>query len=111
MNIARDFIDWKATGYRLQRLRDDNETLRRFVCGALYMDSDKCRSGKGDCANCRESEMDREISRSELAEVFGVTESVIFNWETGRTPLPVEELLFYCKITGVRLEDILVIQR
>lgn len=104
-------MDWEATGNRLYRLRSDNATLRRFVCGALKKDTEKCKSKTGDCASCTDKYMDKNISRAELAEVFGVSESVINNWECGRTEIGVEDLLFYCQIANVTLNDILVFRK
>lgn len=109
MKIVRNFIDWEATGNKLFRLRSDNPHLRRFVCGALRKGTDKCDSDT-DCENCSNKYMDKNISRSELAAVFGVSESVINNWETGRTPIDIEDLLFYCQIAQVEPKDILVFQ-
>lgn len=102
--IRRNFIDWKKTGRNLQLLREDNIELRRSVCGALKHD-------KGDCGgNCRDCkyEMDNHISRKELADVFGVSESVIFNWENGRTVVDYENLLFYSQLAEISLNEIVV---
>ncbi len=102
--IHRNFIDWVKTGRRLQRLREDNIELRRQVCGALKHDEDNCA---GDCALC-DFEMDNHISRKELADVFGVSESVIFNWENGRTAVDYENLLFYAQLAKVDMKDVIV---
>ena len=102
--IHRQFIDWEKTGRRLQRLREDNIELRRQVCSALKHDKDNCG---GDCASC-DFEMDNHISRKELADVFGVSESVIFNWENGRTAVDYENLLFYSQLAQIDLKDIVV---
>lgn len=111
MKIIRKFIDWEATGNKLYRLRSDNAALRRFVCSVLRKESDKCNNDSGDCENCTDKYMDKSISRTELGDVFGVTESVINNWESGRTEVGIEDLLFYCKIANVALDDILVFQK
>lgn len=102
--IHRQFIDWRKTGRRLQRLREDNIELRRQVCGALKHADANC---SGDCASC-EFEMDNHISRKELSEVFGVSESVIFNWENGRTAVDYENLLFYSALSQVDINQIIV---
>ena len=102
--IHRDFIDWKKTGRMLQLLREDNIELRRAVCNALKHDKGDC---SGECRECR-FEMDNHISRKELAEVFGVSESVIFNWENGRTAVALEDVLFYAQISKKELSDIIV---
>lgn len=102
--IQRKFVDWKKTGRNLQLLREDNLELRRAVCGAL-------NRGKSDCSGaCEECifEMDNHISRKELSEVFGVSESVIFNWETGRTTIDYENLLFYAQLSKLDLNEIVI---
>ncbi|MDE7296682.1 MAG: helix-turn-helix domain-containing protein [Clostridia bacterium] len=108
MKVIRKFIDWDATGNKLFRLRSDNSHLRRYVCSMLKKNTNKCNSKTGDCETCEDKYMDKNISRSELAQVFGVSDSVINNWETGRTEIGIEDLLFYCQIAQVSLEDILV---
>lgn len=107
--IDRDFINWKATGYKLRRLRCDNPHLRRYVCSTLRHGTDIC-GGNGDCENCLDEDMDWSISMPELGSVFGVSGDVILNWETREQPVPLEELMFYCKIAQVKLEDIIVLQ-
>ncbi len=107
MKINRKFINWEETGIKLFRLRSDNAHLRKYVCSALKRDTDKC-NGDGNCVNCTDRYIDRSISRPELAMVFGVSESVINNWEMGRTQIGIEDLLFYCQIAQVELADILV---
>ncbi|MDE7264722.1 MAG: helix-turn-helix domain-containing protein [Clostridia bacterium] len=102
--LHRKFIDWKKTGRNLQLLREDNIELRRCVCGALKHDKTDCRS---ECRDCR-FEMDNHISRKELADVFGVSESIIFNWENGRTAVALEDLLFYSQISKKELADIII---
>ncbi len=108
MKIVRKFIDWEATGNKLFRLRSDNENLRHYVCSVLKKDTDKCNNGTGDCETCNYRYIDKSISRPELAEAFGVGEAVINNWETGRTHIGIEDLLFYCQIAQVTPDDILV---
>ena len=108
MEINRKFIDWKATGNRLFRLRSDNFCLRKYVCSVLKKDTDKCNNSSGDCGSCEDRYIDKSISRPELAEIFGVSESVINNWESGKTPVGIEDLLFYCQIAEVTLEEVLV---
>lgn len=106
MKTEQRYVDWEATGNKLFRLRSDNANLRRYVCRALRKDN--CASKAQSCETCEEKYMDRSISRSELAKVFNVSESVINNWETGRTEVGVDNLMFYCHIAQVKLEDILV---
>ncbi len=103
-SIKRKYIDWQKTGKRLQNLRNHNLNLRRFVCHTLNYDKGEC---SGECTVC-EYELDSAISRVELASIFGTSESVIFNWENGKTPISVEDLLYYCEICGAELSDILV---
>lgn len=102
--IYRQFIDWKKTGRNLQLLREDNIELRRIVCGALKHYKGDC---VGECEECK-YEMDNHISRKELSDVFGVSESVIFNWENGRTPIGYEDLLFYAQLSKTGLDKIVV---
>lgn len=102
--INRKFIDWNKTGRNLQLLRVDNIELRRSVCNAIKHDQGDC---SGECSSCR-FDMDNQISRKELADVFGVSESVIFNWENGRTAVALEDMLFYAQISQKELADILV---
>ena len=52
--------------------------------------------------------MDTNISRTELAKIFNVSDSVIFNWENGITPVDLEDMLFYCQLAEVTLDDIVV---
>ena len=102
--ILRKFIDWKKTGRNLQLLREDNIELRRFVCNALKHDKSECSVRCGEC----KFEMDNHISRKELSDVFGVSESVIFNWENGRTSVGLEDILFYAEISKKELADIII---
>ncbi len=100
----RKCIDWTKTGKNLQLLRRDNIALRRFVCRTLNLDKGDC---DGMCETCR-YEMDNSISRVELSRIFLVSESVIFNWESGKTPVSLEDMLCYCRIANVRLDDVVV---
>ena len=102
--IPRKFINWKKTGRNLQMLREDNIELRRSVCSALKHENGDCSGACDDCVY----EMDNHISRKELASVFGVTESVIFNWENGRTAVSLEDILFYSQISKRNLSEIIV---
>lgn len=102
--IDRKYVDWRKTGKNLRLLRNDNIELRRYVCGQLKSGTENC---SGDCASCK-YDMDNSISRGELAEVFNVSESVVFNWESGRTPVSLDDLVFYTEIANVDLFDILV---
>lgn len=102
--IRRNFIDWKKTGRNLQLIREDNIELRRQVCRALKHDKCNC---SGECELCK-YEMDNHISRKELADVFGISENVIFNWENGRTAVDYENLLFYEQLSRMQLKDIIV---
>ena len=104
--IERKRVNWEKTGKTLLLLRNDNIELRRNVCSALRYDEENCG---GDCENCK-YEMDSSISRAELARIFNVSENVIFNWETGKTPVAIEDLLFYCRLSGKELSDILIFE-
>ncbi len=103
-NISRKHINWEKTGRNLLILRNDNLALRRNVCRALNYDKNEC---SGLCEDCR-YDIDMNISRAELAKIFNVSDSVIFNWESGKTPVGLEDMLFYCAISGVKPEDIIV---
>lgn len=102
--MARKYINWEKTGKNLQILRADNLPLRKYVCHELNYAKSEC---SGDCDNCK-YEMDTNISRTELAKVFNVSDNVIFNWENGITPVALEDMLFYCQLAGVTLDDIVV---
>ena len=102
----RKYIDWKKTGKNLQLLRNDNLNLRRYVCSQLNFQKGNC---SGACNDCK-YDMDSTISRAELARVFNVSESVVFNWENGKTPVSLEDVLFYCEITNVGMQEIVVYQ-
>lgn len=101
--MPRRFIDWEKTGRALELLRGDNLNLRRYVCHELNCENGNC---SGDCSTCT-YDMDNRISRSELGSVFHVSENVVANWEHGITPVGLDDLLFYCEIAQVALEDII----
>lgn len=103
-DIRKPQIDWSKTGSNLQQLRLGNISLRRFVCYTLNHKKGEC---SGDCEQCL-YEMDRSISRVELGKVFHVSEPVVVNWESGRTPVPLEELLFYAEITAIPPRELVV---
>ena len=103
-NIERKHINWVKSGKNLQILGADNISLRWYVCYVLNFDKGDC---SGDCDNCR-YDMDTNISRTELAKIFNVSDSVIFNWENGITPVDLEDMLFYCQLAEVTLDDIVV---
>lgn len=103
-NIKRKYIDWSKTGKNLKLLRDDNVNLRREACRVNNLHKADC---SGECESCK-YDMDSNISRKELAALFGVSDNVIYSWETGRTPIGLEDLLFYCQIAKVKPEDIIV---
>ena len=105
-NIHRKYINWKKTGKNLMLLRNDNLNLRRNVCKTLNFDKGECG---GECDTCK-YEMDNNISRPELAKIFNVSESVVFNWENGKTPVALDDILFYCQLAEIELLDILVFE-
>lgn len=102
--LTRMRIDWKKTGIRLKNLRDHNPELQRYACWFNHADHERCDK---NCERC-DLDMDRNVSRAELAAVFQVTESVIANWESGRTSPELEDLFFYAALCHLTLEDILV---
>ena len=93
-------IDWKNTAKNLQQLRRSNFELRRYVCRKLRVRDKECDGT--ECDNCI-YEMDNAISQKELAEVFGVTESTVANWENGRAIPNLDFLLFYSDICKIEL--------
>ena len=100
----RNYVDWQKTAQNLKLLRNDNINLRKYSCHTLYYDKANC---SGDCHSCK-FDMDTSISQTELAEVFGVSPSVIANWETGRTTPSLEDLIFYSKICEIALSSVIV---
>ena len=102
--IERKIINWKKTGIRLQRLRTNDMRLRRYVCWSLRYEDGEC---SGECDVC-EYDIDASISRAELARVLCTSESVVFNWEKGKTPVGIEDLYMYSEITGRSIDEILV---
>ena len=102
MDIKRISIDWKKTGKNVQLLTNDNITLRRNVCGALKLSKGEC---SGDCVNCK-YEMDNFISRPELAQVFNVSESVVFNWENGKTLPDIASLISLSDLYNLSLDEL-----
>lgn len=110
IKVLRPSINWELTGEKIKELRNGNIHLRRFICNNLLpYRSDKFDCDGIDCENC-ESDIDPSISRRELASVFGVSESLVENWEYGRTPVKIEDLLYFAKICHVGLFDILVVE-
>lgn len=105
--INRRNIDWQATGLQLKLLRCDNINLRRTVCCELSANLAKGHICKIlDCEHC--TNMDNQISQAELAIVMNVSDSMVANWETNRTIPTLEDLLMYCDLCKVSLEDIIV---
>lgn len=90
----------------MQLIREHNTELRRCVFRELKRENGDC---SGDCDNCR-LDMDNHISRKELSDVFGVSENVIFNWESGRTVVDYENLLFYAQLSKKELQEIVIFE-
>lgn len=106
--IKRKVINWEKTGKRLRTLRERNMAFIRYACFICHYDEGNC---DGECENCDfDKDLDRSITRDELAKVFGTTATVINNWESGNTPVPLEDLFLYCQITDKKLDDILVFE-
>lgn len=103
--LQRNYVNWQKTAVNLRLLRQDNINLRRYVCGVLRVKSGVCDGA--NCADCR-FEMDNSISRAELASVFNVTESVVFNWENGKSLPTLDDLMFYAQICKLDLFDVVI---
>lgn len=109
-DIVRKFIDWDKTGRNLKLLRSDDLNLRRYVCRELSRQGDRHHDCDGrNCDQCK-YEMDHSISQAELARVFNVSDTVIANWEGHRSEPTLNDLLFYCQITGKDLMEIIIYQ-
>ena len=52
--------------------------------------------------------MDNSISQAELARAFGVSESMVANWENCKSFPHLEDLIFYSEVCGIDLFDIVV---
>lgn len=106
--IKRKVINREKTGGRLRTLRERNIALIRYACFICHYDEGNC---DGECENCDfDKDLDRSITREELAKVFGTTPTVINNWESGATTVPLEDLFLYCQITNKKLDDIIVFE-
>jgi DNA-binding XRE family transcriptional regulator len=108
--IVRRYVDKEKTGLKLKMLRCDNINLRRYICRTLFLEGDErhyCKYDGKNCDNCF-FEMDHSISQTELAKVFNTTDSVVANWELGRTLPTIDDLLFYCALCQLELKDILI---
>ena len=102
--IKRKLIDQNNTAKNLKLLRQDNLDLRRYVCSALNFDKGNC---DGLCDTCK-YDMDHSISQAELARAFGVSESMVANWENCKSFPHLEDLIFYSEVCGIDLFDIVV---
>ena len=104
-NIERKFVNWEKTSKNLKMLRNDNLSLRRYVCFVLKTGRKDCDGL--NCLNCK-FDMDTSISQAELAKVFNVSESMVANWENNRSQPSIDDLLFYAQICDLDLKDIIV---
>lgn len=104
--IERKRVDFIKTGKNLEYQRLNNLNLRRYVCFVVHSEEKGCC----DCENCW-LEMDSRISRKELADVFAVSQDVIYNWERGICLPPVEDLLFYAQICDMPLDKIVMFEK
>ena len=105
--IERAVIDWEKTGKRLKLLRNDNLNLRRYCCRQLGSGKRYDGCDNANCDTCI-FEMDTNISQAELAKVFSVSESMVVNWENNKSKPSLEDLIFYSRICGIDLFDIIV---
>ncbi len=106
--LQRSYVNWQKTAVNLRLLRQDNINLRRYVCGVLRVKNGVCDGA--NCADCK-FEMDNSISRAELAAVFNVTESVVFNWENGKSLPTLDDLMFYAQICKLDLFDVVITEK
>ncbi|MDE7087040.1 MAG: helix-turn-helix domain-containing protein [Clostridia bacterium] len=106
-NAERKYVDWQKTAMNLKLLRQDNLNLRRYVCRTIRVEKEVCKGE--NCEKCK-FEMDPSISRAELATVFNVTESVVFNWENGKSLPTLDDLLFYAQICDLPLFEVIILQ-
>ena len=104
--IQRQYVDWGRTAKNLKLLRQDNINLRRYVCSRLYYGKRDCAA---DCADCK-FDMDHSISQAELAKVFNVSESMVVNWENSKSRPQLDDLIFYSRICGIDLYDVIVFE-
>lgn len=104
--IQRQYVDWERTAKNLKLLRQDNINLRRYVCSRLYYGKRDCAT---DCADCK-FDMDHSISQAELAKVFNVSESMVVNWENSKSRPQLDDLIFYSRICGIDLYDVIVFE-
>ena len=103
-NIKIRYIDRDKTATNLKLLRNDNINLRRYVCAQLNIDKGNCG---GNCETCK-FDMDNSISQKELAAVFKISDSMIINWENGKSRPALEYLIFYSDICKIGLYDVIV---
>ena len=55
-----------------------------------------------------ELRMEKGLSQRDMAKICNISQATYNNWENGKTPVGVEDLLFYCQIADVPLENILI---
>lgn len=103
--LERKFIDWDKTSKNLKLLRCDNIDLRRYVCKTIKTRSEDCDGT--NCDSCK-YDMDPTISQSELAIVFNVSESMVANWENGRSTPSLDDLIYYAQICKMDLFEIVI---
>lgn len=107
ISVERKKIDWDLTKLNLVNLRLHNPDLRRYVCSQLKHET--CEDDV-DCTKCNIRFIAPYITRPMLAKVIGVSVNALYNWERGKTLVDYEDLLFYCAIAKVKLEDIIVFE-
>lgn len=91
-------IEDESFGKYLEYLRNKNVNLQKRVCAILRKRSDECDAT--ECENCK-YDMDNHISRRELGDVLGVSDSTVANWEDGRSRISIECLFAYEELTGI----------
>ena len=56
----------------------------------------------------RAARANARLSKKKLADLMGVSEKSIYNWETGRTAISKASFLAFCSITGFEPGDIIL---
>lgn len=55
----------------------------------------------------REKREEKELSQIYIAELFGISKNHVSNWELGKRKIYAEQLVDYCRILGIKVQDAL----